>query len=891
MNHNKASLALTVVVCSLGLEQATPSAVAQGLSDYERNTRRIVHTFNFDERDQGNLEDVPKFWEVLRPPEFPHFSYGNFDFDHGHDAPPSFRLVSEGRNVAYQYRGEETRVRVNSEYRIAGYIKPGKLRYARACLSAHFVDQYGEPIAGTLVRSRFVGGPADGEDWVHVELFLPIAPPQAHTIGLIAWVMQEPTWNTAPHPRRHISRSDVFGSALFDDITIYTLPRVELASTSVGNVLLPDESDAILVTLADNDDSGLTGRFSIRAADGGLVETQELPVSLSAGVVPTKIQVSHLDPGVYVARVDVIAQGETILSRDLQFARLAESRRKKDTLARAFGVVMDHGKRSETETELTLLRKLGVGSVKIPVWTGLDEDPETIRDRRVTDQFLHQLSTDGFALTAVFVGPPAAIVRAGGQYVRPLIDLLADEPSAWDEHLAAVAAPYASIYRSWQIGSDERDDQYTARELEVPSQQFRASMRRFITVPVLASTISPHVDARLEKLPVDHATIMLDPTVPIDRFQGLVKEQQALGYDRVSAYVPPLPRPQYRRLPELSSWIQRVIAARHAGAATVYTPQVWHVRTTSVGAITEPSEQFVALRTVADLLGNAVPGPRIPIADGVTALSFQLNDQMVLVAWDDAAPEQGRDHMVQLGHAVSQIDIWGRETPLTVTRDGRHVVRLSASPLFFRGVEPWLVELQTAIRITPTDVESGREGQRFEVDIPYHGDRPITGTVELRLPDSWEASPRSFDFSLMPQRVEQKTIDIQIPHSEGAGRKQIVAVIEPSEGGYHLEVPLTIRLGLSDIEVSGLAVMEGDVLKLRHVLTNHSNSVLSFRASATVPGRERQYRPFTNLRPGDSQVVEYRFANAGDLVGRDVRLVLRELNDGPRIHNLQLTVP
>ncbi len=63
------------------------------------------------------------------------------------------------------------------------------------------------------------------------------------------------------------------------------------------------------------------------------------------------------------------------------------------------------------------------------------------------------------------------------------------------------------------------------------------------------------------------------------------------------------------------------------------------------------------------------------------------------------------------------------------------------------------------------------------------------------------------------------------------------------------------------------------------------------RGTANVPGRERQYRPFANLRPGDTQTVVYRFPGAATLRGTTVRLAVRELNDGPRIHTLELVVP
>ena len=93
------------------------------------------------------------------------------------------------------------------------------------------------------------------------------------------------------------------------------------------------------------------------------------------------------------------------------------------------------------------------------------------------------------------------------------------------------------------------------------------------------------------------------------------------------------------------------------------------------------------------------------------------------------------------------------------------------------------------------------------------------------------------------------------------------------------------------MDVFGLALVESQKLLLRQTVTNRSADVLSFRATANVPGRQRQYRPIANLGPGDSQTVEYRFSNAHNLIGRQVQLSLRELNDGSRVHSFELRVP
>ena len=136
--------------------------------------------------------------------------------------------------MAFQYTGPATRVRANVEYRIEGYVRPDRLRYGRACLSAHFLDKYGQPLRGTLVRSRYVGGPRDAGDWVKIELYLPAAPVNAHTIGLLAWVLQEPAWRTTVPSRRHISRRDVRGGTWFDDITVYAVPYIRITTSGLG---------------------------------------------------------------------------------------------------------------------------------------------------------------------------------------------------------------------------------------------------------------------------------------------------------------------------------------------------------------------------------------------------------------------------------------------------------------------------------------------------------------------------------------------------------------------------------------------------------------------------------------------------------------------------------
>ncbi len=865
--------------------------VGQVTDRLTRSPDRVVHRFDFDERAEGNLEDVPKYWELLRPPGFPHFSHGEFDPAVGQAAAPSFHLVSEGRNVAYQYSGLETRVRMNTDYRIEGYVKADHLMRARACLSAHFLDKNGLEIDGTLVRSRFVGGANDSDGWVHVTLHLASAPRDAYTVGLVAWVMQEPTWNTAAPPRWHIPRRDVRAGAWFDDITIFALPHVSIASSATGNVMVPDELQELLVVLADNEDPTLRGRLTILSAGGQRVEEHEVPVVMESRVVPKRISVGHLTPGLYIAVFDVFAGSARVVSRSLTFARVAAPYRESEAHARPFGVVVDPRERADPATELVLLRRQLARSAKLPVWTGLPDDPPTAGQRLRTDRLLQGLTKAGFALTGVFFGPPSTIVRSDGAYVRPLVELLANDPTVWQDHLASVVAPYASSFRWWQMGADEGWPLVVDKDFPLAVERLRDGIRRFITLPRLAAVTSTAFELPEVAFPVEQLALSVRANVQPDAVALQLAAAKDAGYAHVSVYLAPVPSDRYGRLPRLTDWAQRVISARHAGADTVFVPQTWQVRDTGRGRRVEPTETFLFLRTMADVIGRAAPAQRLHLGRDIKCLAFRAGADVVLAMWAPMAPPGGRDYPIQLGGADRQIDMWGRAAPLLRDEHGRSIVHLTAMPVLVDRIEPWLIDFRASLSLKPSRVESGTESVPHELEMAYRGARAVSGRVELGVPRSWGISPRVFSFSLMPQRTVSYPIRIRYPHSAPAGRREVLARITLEGSSRYFEVPLVVNLGVKDLEVSGSGVVEGEELVLRHIVTNRSSKVLSFRGSAVVPGRQRQYRPISHLKPGDTQTVEYRFARGGALVGRPVRLVLREMNDGPRVHNLELTIP
>lgn len=852
--------------------------------------QRLVHRFDFNERDEGNLEPVPKFWTRFGGESFPRYASGAFDDLVGHDAPPSFGLQSEGRNVAYRYAGDATRVAALSDYMVVGWVRSDNLVDARASLSAYFLDQNHVPVASTQRFSALVGGDVDDTSWHRVEIFLPDVPPEAKTIGLTAWVVQADVWDVSPKPRRHIERRDVRAGAWFDDIQVYRLPHVDLRTPFASNVFTTGQEATLSVSVTDAEVGALAATLEILDIGGETVFRTDVPVHNVESPPPTSIDLSHLGTGLFRARVQVRTRNETLADGTLSFAKVGTTFRERLGGARAFGVVLDAEDRAERSTELALLRMLGVGAVKIPVWSGLAGVPDLTESAETDDALLYELLKSRIAVTGVFAGPPSQLVRRAGAYPRHLLGVLADEPAAWVKHLERVVAPYSSIFRSWQIGAD--GDPFLPGDPRLPGvlQTVRAEMRRLTTAPHLTVPGSLSRAPGDEPLFADDICLTVDDAILPRYIASHLKDYTSRGLPVSSVYVEPAPFDRTDAKSRLRDWCKRLLHLRLAGVETVMVPQPWHTSGGSGRTVTEPTAEFVVLHTL-DVISDGVPGEPMNVAPGVTALPFHKGERTVLALWDDHAGPEGRVHTLQLGAADRQVDMLGRVTMLTRADDGRQQVRLTREPTFVIGADRWLVLFRTMMSLTPEQVEFKIDAHRHEFTLVNSLNVPLGGSIRIVPHEGWDISPSYFKFAVAPGGTFTKTLTLIFGRGELAGFKTFEFRVDlESDEQYKLIVPLTLSLGIEELGAWGYAIMDHDRLIVRHGITNRSNGVLSFRSAAIAPGRLLQRRPLSDLQPGQTATLEYRFRDPDELRGRTIRLLLRELN-GPRLHNIEVLVP
>jgi len=103
-----------------------------------------------------------------------------------------------------------------------------------------------------------------------------------------------------------------------DDITIHAVPQVRITSSGMGNVLAPGGDRELLLTITDPLGADFHAELLISDSDRRIIERR----SVTSAAIDTiaRVPVDHLPPGLYHARLNVVAKGAPVILRDLTFA-------------------------------------------------------------------------------------------------------------------------------------------------------------------------------------------------------------------------------------------------------------------------------------------------------------------------------------------------------------------------------------------------------------------------------------------------------------------------------------------------------------------------------------------------------------------------------------------
>lgn len=864
---------------------ALHATAAAGEAPSERlSNQRIVKTFDFHEPE--NHEAVPMHWDQLSRFGFPSFATGGFDTSVGAAAPPAFRLIASGANVAYTYHGPDIPVKPGSTYEIHARVLTQGMDHARAYISAFYTDRYGRVLPGSETFSDLIGG-GDG-DWTDVALTLVGEYPSARVIGLTLWVTQDAVWSRGPVSPRRIEHVDVDAVAWFDDIVVHRLPRTQIRCADGAPLFTLGDRVLLDVLVSDPDGLNASAELAIVDADGKPVWRRALDIRTDLNPKPERVAIGPLGVGVYSAVLNIRTRETVLTSETFGFAVIGRLPDEGRSAEGRLGIVLDEAPRGSWLGNQGMLDQLAVQHAKVPVRGDNWNTPATTTQDETFDQLLGWMARNRMRVIAELRAPTFLTTPKEERVYRPLLDILSDDPSTWLPYVSYLLSRYADMVTGWQIGGD--GDAAPVWDDRIPDllPRVRSEFASFVFDPMLVTTWSLEHELPVSREFGDALSVRVPAGISpswIGEYWASLPPEFA---DRYWAFVEPLPADTYARRTRLADFGERLVELLKLDVKVIFVrqPWVWEQRHDQP----TPVEELLVLRAVASMLGAAQWAGTMWLDEHTCAEIFEKGEMGVLVVQDKTLSAEPRFVESYLGEEVRVYDLLGREMEI-VNNAGRVRLPVGAEPLFVTGVPTWQMRLRGDVGLDEPRIDTAPGIQSRTIRFTNVAEVPIAGVLQLTVPRYWEVKPVYMAFSLQPGETFERELRMRVPNNESAGRKMLLARMTMETGGQGtFEIPIALELGMRDVDVTTFAMTRDQSVVVRQIVTNRSASPLSFAGFVAAPGRPRISRVIPNIQPGQTLTKDYTLPSAESLVGRSIRVGLREIR-GERQYSQSVIVP
>jgi hypothetical protein len=884
---------LPLILCLLG----TP------LLAQPTNLTRTLRTIDFEERRLGNDEDLPMNFVKVEGAGFPHYLSGKLAIDRARSPGHSFRFDLNGGSLLYRYDPKQIKVTPGACYRVETYVQTTPMEHARARVSAYYVDELARPMPTSLRHSDlFAASSQWDKDWHKLALDLPAAPPEAAYLVLELALLQPQIHATSTLGDRTLFPQDIHGTAWFDDISISHIPRVRLSSGHPGNIFRRSEPIAFSMDINDAFIEDLSTQLFVRDAFGKTVYqrsgTQLTADDVHATHQRLSIPLPDLPPGWYEIATTLVSQGQPLDVQTLRVVRLPDDAPPTVPDDR-FGLIATDLPFEKWPALGTLLPHLGVGRVKLGVWSRTADaeraDPEAF------DATLAKLRDLDIHPTACLLElPPSLSKKLGGPVVGSdgptpggswLRILKAAKDSDWQAPLEDLLARHASHLDRWQLGADGSDAFVTLSGMRTVYAKVRAEFTTLIQHPDLAMPWPAWYELDPASMPATVAlsvpATVLPPQLPL-----YTQDLRPAGEHRhLSLSLQLLDREHYGRDVQVRDLAQRVIFALASGADRIDLPAPFdHAE--------QPDDLFPIVHTLFTTLGKARYVGRVPVADNVEAFLFDKSGSGILALWDNGRSAAGVHSLpINLGDDPHMTDIYGNDIPLLRTADdpntGNVQLVVGPMPAFLTNIDGFLAQFRASVSLDNPLIESTFAAHtrrlRFKNTYPV----TITGSLKIKPPEGWTITPSVQTINLAAGESFDREITIEFPVSSTAGARALgfdFVIQADKPNSVHFHMPLTVKLGLSDVGMQTIAMRNGDVVLIQQIIQNYSDHPVDYNAFAMLPGQQRQERLVTTLRPGEATVKRFRFVNVPATKGLKARVGIKEI-DGSRLLNDEVEIP
>lgn len=847
---------------------------------------RTLKTFDFEERRLGNVGDLPMGWTKVAGAGLPHYLNGHLATDRKHGGEYSFRFDLDGGGLIYRYAPGLLKVQLGARYRLQGFCQTTALPNARARMTAYFVDGEGHALEKTIQHSELYAAKTDTGDWKKLSISLSDDVPEADSLVIELELLQPAQYMTSSLGAHALFEQDIHGSAWWDDITVAQVPAVALRTDRLANIFQVGEPIRVSLLLSDRSMDDLVARVSVRDAEDKEVYQRtgkpQLQADGSAGERQKRmiLDLPDLSPGWYQVRLTVSSGGQALEKQAISLVVLADDGNSPAPDPR-FGFDATRLPFEQWGELPKLLQRLSAGRVKLGVWS--DQGDVEQMGSAEFDQVLRDLHEADIAPTACLVAPPPKL-RAklnGGWEKLPGL-----ETAEWQSDLGFLVSRHANHIENWQLGPDGTQAFATDPACRDAYRRIYDQMAQLVRSPDLLMPWPAYFE--LASGTPGNIALSIPPSVLPDQIPLYLQEFKGKPERAISVSLQPLDRATYGREVQIRDLARRLIYTLSADAQRVDFPLPVTLSSDDVGAVSEPDELLIVMRTMlATLAGTRYQG-RVQLGEGIEAFLFDRNGQGIIALWSRGDAKEPRELALNLGQRPVRVDLWGHAAPLLNSdhiEGGRVLLSVGTTPIFLMDIDGRQAQLRASVAIDQPLLESSFHPHERKIHFTNPYDRAISGTIHLHGPDGWTINPPTLSFTLNPGETFDRAVTLQFPYNCTAGSKTLRCEFAlTTEKTPPFAVPLTLKLGLTDVGMQTIGLRDGRDIVVQQMVTNYGDHPINYAAFATYPGQARQERVVTDLAPGATTIRRYRFHNVPHTPNGAARVGLKEL-EGNRILN------
>jgi len=920
-DNNPVSLsALTPIAAGLVLAAALPAA-AEGPAFV--SSARLIAMLDFEDRDDrgeriGFGHPMPPHWyaigrdanevdpnfyrqplhaELLRRRGYPTTGAVGFSEGVRHGGDFALALALDGGQAGAFLEAGVLPAIPGSDYLVTTMARTDGLDTASARLIAYFIDSHGRRIEQSAQASRPIRSPGG---WQRVSVQLLGEFPDAAWIGVELHILQPGPAPDHPLGDQQVVLEDVAGAAWFDDIGVWQLPNIRVATQSaVGVIRGPDRprlrmSVRDLIgrpTLAqvrlfdlDRREVGRQQRVVGHGAPGEWGWTPELP---GYGWYLAEMTVREMQPGA-AAPTDGPAVARVLSA----FVWAPGGEAAAPGERERFGIDAVGAPPAELGLLPAIAEATGLGGIAFAALERGTTTSTVDGEQSAVADLLDRIEAAGGRGRLSLDPMPAALTIDIGEAAGAIDVMLADQ-AGWMPLLAPVLMRHGQRVDRWRLGAEHLDDLTTRDDLAGDLKVVDARLRSLAAVPT-PELAWPLVQERPRRMPEQVAyRLAVSPGVPAERL-GDYLDAWADALDRVTLHLELPPATELSQRRRVDSLVLRMLHAWEAGVEGLELRQPW-TRAFERRAAVLPDPVLGAFASVSRrLAGRRVTG-RMWLAPGIECMILEGRGGGALACWNASAEQDDVTIDAHLGGSPVMVDAFGNRKPVGEHR-GRHRFTVGRTPVFIEGIDVRLALFRAGFRLDDAFIPSKQAPHRRHVLLRNPWDRPVSGRFRIHEPESWRFGPALHLFSIPPGGEVRLPVSIRTPVSEVAGPARLEASFEIDTGErVAVDLSTPVELGLRDLAFGAEAAARPNAdgtrdVMVTAVITNTGDADKALYVFAQLPGAARQERLVPTLGPGETVIRSFRFRGIDPADARgEIRAGVRESN-GPAMLNHRVSI-